>query len=84
MSKNEIMAKASRACHTSLLQLKKHSPKILVIAGVVGTVASTVMACKATLKATEVIEAHKDNVENSTRQLKTILRNILRRTCRRT
>lgn len=63
MSKNEIMAKASRACHTSLLQLKKHSPKILVIAGVVGTVASTVMACKATLKATEVIEAHKNNVE---------------------
>lgn len=63
MSKNEIMAKASRACHTGLLQLKKHSPKILVVAGVVGTVASTVMACKATLKAQEVIEAHKDNVE---------------------
>lgn len=63
MSKNEIMAKAGRACHTGLLQLKKHSPKILVIAGVVGTVAGTVMACKATLKATEVIEAHKNNVE---------------------
>lgn len=63
MSKNEIMAKATRACHTSLLQLKKHSPKILVIAGVIGTVASTVMACKATLKAPEIVESHKDTVE---------------------
>lgn len=63
MSKNEIMAKASRACHTGLLQLKKHSPKILVIAGVVGTVAGTVMACKATLKAKEVVDAHKASVE---------------------
>lgn len=63
MSKNEIMLKASRACHTGLLQLKKHSPKILVVAGVVGTVASTVMACKATLKAQEIVEAHKENVE---------------------
>lgn len=63
MSKNEIMAKATRSFHTGVLQLKKHSPKILVIAGVVGTVASTVMACKATLKAHEVVEAHKANVE---------------------
>lgn len=31
------------------LKLKKHSPEILIVAGVIGTVASTVMACKARL-----------------------------------
>lgn len=35
--------------------LKKHSPEILVVAGSIGTVASTVMACKSTIKAVELI-----------------------------
>lgn len=37
-------------------QLKKHSPEILIISGVIGTVASAVMLCRSTLKATEVLE----------------------------
>ena len=38
---------------------KKHSPELLVSAGVVGMVASTVMAVKATPKAIELIEKKK-------------------------
>ena len=40
-------------------QLKKHSPEILVVTGVVGTVVSAVMACKATTKINFVLEETK-------------------------
>lgn len=39
-----------------VLMLQKHSPRLLFVAGVVGTVTSTVLACKATLKLPEVLE----------------------------
>lgn len=45
------------------LKLKKHSPEILIVAGVIGTVASTVMACKATTKLGEIIDNAKDDIE---------------------
>lgn len=63
MSKRDIMNGVSRSFHNGLLRVQKHSPKILVVAGVIGTVVTTVMACKATLKAPKIIEEHKDTVE---------------------
>jgi hypothetical protein len=42
---------------------KKHSPKIFMAVGVVGVLASTVMACKATLKAPTIIEEFKEERE---------------------
>lgn len=54
--KSEIMTKASRFVNKAGLQLKKHSPEILMVAGVVGTVASTVLACKATTKIGKILE----------------------------
>jgi hypothetical protein len=54
--KNEIMTKASRLANTAVLQLKKHSPEILMVAGIAGTITSTVMACKATGKIDEILE----------------------------
>lgn len=42
---------------------KKHSPEILLAVGVAGVVTSTVMACKATLKAEEVVEEAKHKFE---------------------
>lgn len=54
--KTEFLAKASRLVGRAGLQIKKHTPEILVISGVVGTVASTVLACKATTKANEIIK----------------------------
>jgi hypothetical protein len=63
MSKAEIMAKASRTFHKVGFAVKKHSPEILVATGIVGGVASAIMACKATLKVDEVVEKHEDKVE---------------------
>ena len=54
--KNEIMTKANRFIHTAGLQLKKHSPEILMVAGIAGTITSTVMACKATSKVDEILD----------------------------
>lgn len=56
MKKVEIVTKVRGAFYKAGFQLKKHSPEILIVAGVVGTVASAVIACKATLKIDEVIE----------------------------
>ena len=61
--KAEIMTKATRLFNNVGLQIKKHSPEILVATGVVGTVASTVLACKATTKASEVLKQKEENIK---------------------
>ena len=48
----------SRTLVRGKLQVAKHSPTILVVAGVGGVVAAGVLACKATLDAQEVFEEH--------------------------
>lgn len=63
MSKVEIMNKASRTFHKIGFKLKKHSPEILIVAGVVGTVASTVMACKATTKLSGILEDAQNDID---------------------
>lgn len=63
MKNTEFMNKATRAFHKVGFKLKQHSPEILVAAGVVGTVASTVMACKATTKLSEILEETKNTVD---------------------
>lgn len=45
------------------LKLKKHSPEIMVIGGVIGVVGSTVLACKATTKLSGILEESKGNVD---------------------
>lgn len=42
------------------LALKKASPEILVVTGIVGTIASTVIACRQTPKAVKILEEHKE------------------------
>lgn len=63
MKKLAIPSKVTRTLGNVSLQLKKHSPEILVVAGVVGTVASAVMACKATTKVNPVLEKAKSDIE---------------------
>ena len=63
MKKLEIMNKLSRAAGKVGFTLKKHSPEILVAAGVVGVVASAVMACKATTKVNGVLEKAKEDID---------------------
>lgn len=53
MSKN---SKISGIISNVSFSLRKHSPEILIGAGVVGVVVSTVLACKATLKADDVLK----------------------------
>lgn len=62
MKNNELMANVGRAIHKFGFQIKKHSPEILLVAGVVGTVASAIMACKATIKAKEIVDKSKEDI----------------------
>ena len=46
------------------LKLQKHSPEILMAAGITGIIVSTVMACRATTKLDEVMEEHENAVDD--------------------
>ena len=63
MRKLDIFNGITRSLGTVSLELKKHSPAILVTAGIAGGVVSAIMACRATLKVDEVLENTKTKVE---------------------
>lgn len=62
MKTNELMSKATRFAAKAKYQLGKHSPEILMVGGAIGVVASAVMACRATLKVNDILDAHKETV----------------------
>lgn len=62
-NKTEIMKSVSGVANKTVMKLKKHSPEILVVAGVVGTVVSAVIACKATTKVSRINEEAKDSID---------------------
>ena len=62
--KQEIISKATRLLSSTQYQVKKHSPEILMVAGIAGTVVGTVLACKATTKVSEIIEEKNKAVED--------------------
>lgn len=66
MKKTSIITTISTAINKAGFALKKHSPEIMLVAGVVGVVASGVMACKSTVKATEVVKESKKNIDELT------------------
>lgn len=53
--------KITRFANRSALKIQKHSPQILFYGGLVGVVATTIMASRATLKAQPVIQNHRAN-----------------------
>ena len=61
--KTEIMNSMSRSLHNVGFKIKKHSPEILVVTGVIGIVTSTVMACKATMKVNDIVEETKETID---------------------
>ena len=63
MKKDEIMNKMSGAFSSVSFKMKKHSPEILMVAGVAGVVVSAVMACKATLKVDAVMDETKEKMD---------------------
>lgn len=65
LNKAELISNVTRTFHRVGLVLKKHSPEILVGAGVVGGVVSTVLACKATTKLDEILSESKEKIEAS-------------------
>lgn len=58
------MTNVTRAIHKAGFQLKKHSPEILIVAGVVGVVTSAIMACKATMKLNDTLDETKEKVQD--------------------
>lgn len=65
MKKAEIMNNVTRTFNRAGLKLKKYSPEIFVGVGIIGVVASAVMACKATTKIDDVLAEQKENIEKT-------------------
>ena len=63
MKLNDIANNMTRTFNKVGIKFKKHSPEILVVAGVVGTVTSAVMACKATTKLDSILEDSKLTID---------------------
>lgn len=61
--KTNIIKQSSRLLCRVGLKIKKHSPEILMVAGVAGTIGSTILACKATLKVNEILEEKDKTIE---------------------
>ena len=55
-NKTEIMKSVNGVASKTVMKLKKHSPEILVVAGIAGTVVSAILACKATTKVAEILD----------------------------
>ena len=58
------MTNVTRAINKAGFKLKKHSPELLVVAGVVGAVTSAVMACRATMKLDDTLSESKEKIED--------------------
>lgn len=63
-NKTEIVKNVNANASKVIMKIKKHSPEILIVIGVVGTVASAVIACKATTKVNKIIDDAKDDIDN--------------------
>lgn len=59
---NKLVVLAKDSLSKAGFALSQHSPEILIVAGTVGTITATVMACKATLKAQDIIDKNKEKI----------------------
>lgn len=62
-NRTKIIKSLNGTMNKTVMKLRKHSPEILVAVGVVGTVVSAVMACKATTKVSAILEDTKDTLD---------------------
>lgn len=70
-NKTEIMKSVNGVASKTVMKLKKHSPEILVVAGIAGTVVSAVLACKATTKVAEILDETKGTLDTIHEGMKT-------------
>lgn len=64
IKKDEIIEKVSRTVSKYGYKLKKASPTIMIVGAAVGGVTATVLACKATIKAQDILAEHNAEVES--------------------
>lgn len=64
MRRFNIVENVMKGLHRAGFMTRKHSPEILVIAGVAGVVTSAVMACRATTKLSGILEASKCAIDD--------------------
>ena len=65
MNKIKLPSSVARKVNKVGFKLKKHSPELLVVGGVVGLVTSAVMACKATTKLDTILEKSNSDIEKT-------------------
>lgn len=63
MNTTAITTTVSKTLHKTGFKIKKYSPEILAVTGVIGIVTSAVMACKATTKVSAILEESKHNID---------------------
>ena len=63
MKQIKLPNKLTKFANKVVFKCKKHSPEILIVAGVVGTITSTVTACKATTQLGPILDETKDFVD---------------------
>ena len=63
MKNEEIMMKASQMLSKTTFKLKKASPTIMIVGAAIGGVTAAVLACKATIKAQDILNEHNTAVK---------------------
>lgn len=67
---------ATRSAAKAVLKTKENSPHIFFALGIAGVVGGTYLACKATLKAPEVLDAGKEKVEKAKTDIESDLKQV--------
>lgn len=65
LMRNEIIKKATFCVNRATFGIRRRSPEILLVAGVVGGIASVVMACVATTRLAPVVEEAREQIEHT-------------------
>lgn len=64
MKKTELATKAGQILVKTKLGIKKHSPEILVAAGIGTGIVATIVACKQTIKANDIVAEARKSLQN--------------------
>lgn len=63
MKTNELMASVKKVASKTKMKVQKRSPEILLAAGIIGLVTSTVLACKASTKIGDILDDHQESMD---------------------
>lgn len=64
MKKTELATKAGQILVKTKLGIKKHSPEILIAAGIGTGIVATIVACKQTIKANDIVAEARKSLQN--------------------